>query len=67
MHKTTWAPNTMLSSRKEPIPRKLPNRRTGRPYSYIRPSGHGQGSYKKIRQLRGVAVYNKNKIQYNSA
>ena len=31
------------------------------------PSGHGQGTYKKISQLRGFAVDNKNKIQYNSA
>ena len=59
MHNTTWALNTKLSSKKktkEPIPRKLPKRRTDRPYSYD-PSG----------QLRGIAVDNKNKIQYNSA
>ena len=50
----------------EPIPRKLPNRRMDRPHSYD-PSGHGQESYKRISQLRGIAVDNKNKIQYNSA
>ena len=61
MHNTTWAPDTMLR-----IPRKLLNRRTDRPYLYY-PSGHGQGSYKRISQLRGIAVDNKNKIQYNSA
>ena len=37
-----------------------------RPYSYD-PSGHGQESYKRISQLSGIAVDNKNKIQYNSA
>ena len=47
-----WVPEKT----KEPIPRKLPKRRTDRPYSYD-PSG----------QLRGIAVDNKNKIQYNSA
>ena len=36
-----------------------------RPYSYD-PSSHGQESYKIISQLRGIAVDNKNKIQYNS-
>ena len=48
----SWVPKKT----KEPIPRKLPKRRTDRPYSYD-PSG----------QLRGIAVDNKNKIQYNSA
>ena len=38
----------------------------GRPHSYG-PSGHGQEFYKRISQLRGIAVDNKNKIQYNSA
>ena len=51
---------------KEPIQRKLPNRRTDRPHSYD-PSGHDQGSYKRISQLRGITVDNKNKIQYSSA
>ena len=37
-----------------------------RPYSED-PSGHGQGSYKRISQLIGIAADNKNKIQYNSA
>ena len=37
-----------------------------RPHS-DNPSGHGQGSYKRISQLRGIAVDNKNKIKYNSA
>ena len=37
-----------------------------RPYSYGL-SGHGQGSYKRINQLRVIAVDNKNKVQYNSA
>ena len=51
---------------KEPIPRKLLNRRTDRTYSYD-PSGYGQDSYKRISQLRGSAIDNKNKIQYISA
>ena len=51
---------------KEPILRKLLNRKTDRPYSYD-PSGHGQESCKRISQLSGTAVDNKNKIQYNSA
>ena len=51
---------------KEPISIKLPNRKTEGPYSYD-PSGHGQGSYKRISQLRDIAVDNKNKIQYKSA
>ena len=61
---TTWTPNTMLSSRKktkEPIPWKLLNRRTGRPYSYDLP-GHGHGSYKKISQLSCIAVDTKDKF-----
>ena len=37
-----------------------------RPYSYDT-SGHGQESYKRISQLSGIAVDNKDKIQYNSA
>ena len=37
-----------------------------RPHSYD-PSGHGQESYKRISQLSGIAVDNKDKIQYNSA
>ena len=41
-------------------------RRTGRPYSQD-PSGHGHGSNKRIRELRVIAVDNKNKIQCNSA
>ena len=41
-----------------PIPRKLQNRMTDRPY---------RGSYKRISQLRGIAVGNKNKIQCSSA
>ena len=51
---------------KEPIPKKLPNRRTDRPYSYD-PSSHGHGSYKRKCQLRGIVIGNKNKIQYRSA
>ena len=39
---------------------------TDRPYSYDT-SGHGQGSYKRISQLRDIAVDNKNKMEYNSA
>ena len=31
------------------------------------PSSHGQESYKRISQLSGIAVDNKDKIQYNSA
>ena len=57
-----WVPEKT----KETIPRKLPKRKTDGPYSYDH-SGHGQGSYKRISQLRGIAVDNKNKIQYNSA
>ena len=38
----------------------------GRPYSYD-PSGHDQESYKRISQLSGIAVHNKDKIQYNLA
>ena len=51
---------------KEPISRNLPDRRMARPYSQD-PSGHRKGSNKSISQLRGIAVDNKNKIQYNSA
>ena len=57
-----WVPGKT----KLPIPKKLLNRRTDRPYSYD-PSGHGQESYKRISQLSGIAVDNKDKIQYNSA
>ena len=53
-----WVPEKA----KEPIPRKHLNRET----LFIL-SGHGQESYKRIRQLSGIAVDNKNKIQYNSA
>ena len=69
IHNTTWAPNSMLISRIktiEPIRRKLLNRRMNRPYSYDH-FGHGQESYKRISQLTGIAVDNKNKIQYNLA
>ena len=37
-----------------------------KPYLYDL-SGHGQESYKTISQLSGIAVDNKNKIQYSSA
>ena len=57
-----WVPEKT----KEPIPRKLLNKRTGRPNSYD-PSGHGQESYNRISQLSGIAVDNKDKIHYNSA
>ena len=40
---------------KESIPRKFSDRRTDRPYSWD-DSGHGQGSNKRIGQLRGIAV-----------
>ena len=56
-----WVPEKT----KELIPRKRSNRWTNRPYTYD-PSGHDQGSYKKIRQLRGIAVDDKIKSQYNS-
>ena len=36
-----------------------------KPYLYDL-SGHGQESYKTISQLSGIAVDNKNKIQYSS-
>ena len=69
MHNTTWAPNTMLSSRKkktkEAIPWKLLDR-MDKPYLQD-PSGHSQGSNKRISQLRGIAVDNQNKTQYNLA
>ena len=52
-----WVPGKT----KEPIPKTLPKRRTDRPYSFD-PCDHGQGSYKKIIQLKGIAVDNKNKI-----
>ena len=65
-HMGTWHHIDFQKKTKEPVPRKLPNRMTDRPYSY-NPSGHGQGSYKRISQLRGIAVDDKNKIQYNSA
>ena len=51
---------------KKSIPRKFLNRRTDRPYSYD-PSCHGQGCYKRISQLREIAVDNKTKVQCNSA
>ena len=68
MHNTTWAPNTMLSCKKNwrANSKETSERRMDRPYLYD-PSGHGQGSYKRISQLRGIAVVNKNKIQYISA
>ena len=53
MHNTTWAPNTMLSSRK--MSKKVSDRRMDKPYSYD-PSGHGRGFNKRISQLRGIAV-----------
>ena len=65
IHNTTWASNTMEKT-KEPIPRKLLNRRMDGPYSHG-PSGHGQESYKRISQLSGIAADNKDKIQFNSA
>ena len=42
--------------------KKTSEGRTDRPYSYD-PSGNGQGSYKRISQLRDIAVDSKNKIQ----
>ena len=57
-----WVPEKT----KEPIPRKLQNRRTDRPY-WNEPSGHGQGSNRRISQLRATAVDNKNKIKYSSS
>ena len=56
----------MLSSRKkikEPILLNILNSTTDSSYSYD-PSSYGQESYKRISQLSGVAVDNKDKIQY---
>ena len=47
--KPCWVPEKT----KEPIPRKLPNRRADRPYTYD-PSGHGQGSYKRLSLLEAL-------------
>ena len=58
MHNTTWAPNTMLSSRKD---YRANSKKTSAQ------NGHDQESYKRRNQLSGIAVENKNKIQYNSA
>ena len=57
-----WVPEKT----KEPIRRKLPNRRTADLIHMYYPSGHGQGSCRRISQLRGFAEDNKNKIQHNS-
>ena len=59
-------PCSVPEKTKEPIPRKLQNRRTDRPY-WNEPSGHGQGSNRRISQLRATAVDNKNKIKYSSS
>ena len=70
MHNTTWAPNTMLSSRKKLKSQFEENFQTEGWTDLIHmyyPSGHGHGSYKRISQLRGFAVDNKKKIQHNSA
>ena len=62
----TLIPFSVREKTKDPIPRKLSKKMTDRPYSYDT-SGHGQGSYKRISQLRDIAVDNKNKMEYNSA
>ena len=58
-------PCWVIEKTKEPIPRKTEGL-TDLIHIYD-PYGHGQGSYKRISQLRGIAADNKNKIQYNSA
>ena len=60
-HNITWAPNTMLSSRKNYRSNSKKNS------EQKNPSGHGQESYERINELRGIVVDNKGKIQYNSA
>ena len=60
------SPCGVTEKTKQPILRKLLNKRTDRPYSYD-PSGHGQQSYKIISQLSAIAVDSKTKSQYNSA
>ena len=63
MRNTIWAPNTMLSSRKKLKSQFQENFWTGRTH----PSAYSQGSNKRVSQLRGITVDNKNKTQYNSA
>ena len=48
---------------KKPIPRKLLKIRTVISYSYD-PSGHGQGYYKRISQLRGFLLITR--IKFNT-
>ena len=58
-------PCWVIEKTKEPIPRKTEGLTD---LIHIYDSyGHGQGSYKWISQLRGIAADNKNKIHYNSA
>ena len=68
MHSTTWAPNTMWSSRKNyrVNSKKTSEQKDGKTF-YSYDPGHGQESYKRISQLNDIAVENKNKIRYNSA
>ena len=68
MHNTAWAPNTMFQKRlKNQFEENFQTKgRTDLIHIY-HPSGHGQGSYKRISQLKGFAVDGKNKIQNNSA
>ena len=66
MHNTTWVPDTMLSSRKKLKSQFQENFQTeGRTDLIYRQdfSGHCQGCNKRISQLRGITVDNKNKIQ----
>ena len=68
MHNTAWAPNTMFQKRlKNQFEENFPTKgRTDLIHIY-NPSGHGQGSHKRISQLKGFVVDDKNKIQNNSA
>ena len=68
MHNTTSALTQcgVLQKTEERIARKFQDRRIDKLYSYDS-SGHGRGSSKRTSQFRDIAVYNKNKIQYNSA
>ena len=68
MRNTTWAPNTMLSSRKN-LRENFKNTfgQKDRQTLFTGPLSYGLDPNKRISQLRGIAVDNKNKIQYNLA
>ena len=67
MFNTTWAYNTMVSSKKNwRVNSKKTYEQKDEQTLFIWPSGHDQDSYKTISQLSSIAVDNKNKMQYNS-